>query len=230
LPDKISYALEGNITVTGGAVDWLGHFLGLADPATGVADLARTVDDSGGVYLVPAFAGLGAPYWDAEARGLLCGLTRGTTPAHSARATVESIAYQVRDVFDAMRADAGAPSVLLLDAGAPSVLVPDAGAPSVLLADGGASRNDALMQFQADILGCAVERNDSTDLSARGAAWLAGLAVGVWPSTDALSVLPRTVTRFEPRMAGAERDALYSGWCDAVSRARARTAIDRERP
>jgi glycerol kinase len=150
----------------------------------------------------------------------LCGLTRGTTPAHVARATVESIAYQVRDVFDAMRADAGAPSVLL----------PDVGAPSVLLADGGASRNDALMQFQADILGCAVERNDSTDLSARGAAWLAGLAVGVWPSTDALSALPRIVARFEPRMAGAERDALYSGWCDAVSRARVRTAIDRERP
>jgi glycerol kinase len=230
LPDKVSYALEGNITVTGGAVDWLGHFLSLAEPATGVADLARTVADSGGVYLVPAFAGLGAPYWDAEARGLLCGLTRGTTPAHVARATVESIAYQVRDVFDAMRADAGAPSVLLPDAGAPSVLLLDAVAPSVLLADGGASRNDALMQFQADILGCAVERNDSTDLSARGAAWLAGLAVGVWPSTDALSALPRTVTRFEPRMAGAERDALYSGWCDAVSRARVRTAIDRERP
>jgi len=196
----VSYALEGNITVTGGAVDWLGQFLGLADPAMAVADLARTVADSGGVYLVPAFAGLGAPYWDAEARGLVCGVTRGTTPAHVARATVDSIAYQVRDVFDAMRADAGAPSALL--------------------ADGGASRNDALMQFQADILGCAVERNDSADLSARGAAWLAGLAVGVWPSTAALSQLPRTVTRFEPRLADAARDTLYSGWREAVSRAR----------
>ena len=205
----MSYALEGNITVTGGAVDWLGQFLGLADPATAVADLARTVADSGGVYLVPAFAGLGAPYWDADARGLLCGLTRGTTAAHVARATVESIAYQVRDVFDAMRADAGAPSALL--------------------ADGGASRNDALMQFQADILGCAVVRNDSADLSALGAAWLAGLAVGVWPSTDALARLPRTVTRFEPRMAEAERDALYSGWRDAVARGAARAAATSSR-
>ncbi len=209
LADRVSYALEGNITVTGGAVDWLGQFLGLADPAAAVADLARTVGDSGGAYLVPAFAGLGAPYWDADARGLLCGVTRGTTAAHVARATVESIAYQVRDVFDAMCADAGAPSALL--------------------ADGGASRNDALMQFQADILGCAVERNDSADLSALGAAWLAGLAVGVWPSTDALSRLPRTVSRFEPRMAATERDALYSGWHDAVSRARTGTTAARER-
>ena len=209
LPGQIAYALEGNITVTGGAVDWLGQFLGLTDPARAVADLARTVADSGGVYLVPAFAGLGAPYWDAEARGLVCGVTRGTSPAHVARATVESIAYQVRDVFDAMRADAGAPSVLL--------------------ADGGASRNDALMQFQADILGCAVERNDSTDLSARGAAWLAGLALGVWPSTDALALLPRTVTRFEPRMVEGERNALYNGWREAVSRARTRASTARER-
>jgi glycerol kinase len=209
LPNKVSYALEGNITVTGGAVDWLGQLLGLTNSASSVADLARSVADSGGVYLVPAFAGLGAPYWDADARGLLCGVTRGTTAAHVARATVESIAYQVRDVFDAMRADAGAPSALL--------------------ADGGASRNDTLMQFQADILGCAVERNNSADLSARGAAWLAGLATGVWPSTDALSRLPRTVTRFEPRMAEAERVRLYSGWQDAVSRARTRAPADAER-
>ena len=112
LPEGLSYALEGNITVTGGAVDWLGQLLGCADPASTVADLASSLADAGGVYLVPAFAGLGAPHWDADARGLLCGVTRGTTAAHLARATVESIAYQVRDVFDAMRADAGAPAAL----------------------------------------------------------------------------------------------------------------------
>jgi glycerol kinase len=196
----IAYALEGNITVTGGAVDWLGRFLGLASPAAGVADLARSVADSGGVYVVPAFAGLGAPHWDAAARGLFTGISRGTTASHVARATVESIAYQVRDVFEAMRVDAGTPSALL--------------------ADGGASRNDALMQFQADILECPVVRDDSADLSARGAAWLAGLAVGIWPSTDALDGLPRAVTRFEPRMSAAVRGALCRGWQDAVARAR----------
>ncbi len=201
-PDRTVYALEGNITVTGSAIDWLGQVLGLAGGASAVAALAERVPDAGGVYLVPAFAGLGAPYWDAEARGLFSGLTRGTTAAHLARATLESIAYQVRDVFDAMRTDAGTPSLLL--------------------ADGGASRNDGLMQFQADVLGHPVVRNDSTDLSARGAAWLAGLAVGVWPSTEALARLPRQVTRFEPRMAAAERDRRYAGWQDAVSRARAR--------
>jgi glycerol kinase len=208
LHDTVSYALEGNITVTGGAVDWLGHFLGLASHASGVADLARSVRDSGGVYVVPAFAGLGAPHWDAAARGLVCGISRGTTAAHVARATVESIAYQVRDVFEAMRRDAGTPSALL--------------------ADGGATANDALMQFQADILGCAVERDDSTNLSARGAAWLAGLAVGVWPSTEALSRLPRAVTRFEPRMPETVRTTLYVGWQDAVSRARAMAPAGRE--
>jgi glycerol kinase len=207
LGDAVSYALEGNITVTGGAVDWLGQFLGLANPASDVAELARSVSDAGGVHVVPAFAGLGAPYWDTGARGLFSGISRGTTAAHVARATVESIAYQVRDVFEAMRADAGTPSMLL--------------------ADGGASRNDMLMQFQADILGCAVERDDSADLSARGAAWLAGLAAGLWPSTEALSRLPRTLTRFEPRMPDAERAARYSGWQDTVCRARTKAPAGR---
>jgi glycerol kinase len=208
LRDARSYALEGNITMTGGAIDWLGGLLGLDGQASRVADLARSVRDSGGVYVVPAFAGLGAPYWDADARGLICGLSRGTTAAHVARATVESIAYQVRDVFAAMRADAGPPSALL--------------------ADGGASANDALMQFQADILGCAVERDDSVDLSARGAAWLAGLAIGVWPSTDALARLRRNVTRFEPRLSPANCAALCNGWQDAVWRARAKTPVATE--
>ncbi len=202
LGEAASYALEGNITTTGGAVDWLGTFLGLPEGAAGVADLANTVADPGGVHLVPAFAGLGAPYWDADARGLLCGMTRGTTAAHVARATLESIAFQVRDVFEVMREDAGAASTLL--------------------ADGGASRNDTLMQIQADALGLPVVRADSADVSACGAAWLAGLAVGIWPSTSDLERLPRSVSSFEPRMPESERESRYAGWKEAVARARLR--------
>ena len=203
LPDGTSYALEGNITVTGGAVDWLGQLLGHANPAQAVADLAATVPDSGGVHLVPALAGLGAPHWDADARGLVCGLTRGTTAAHLARAALDSIAFQVRDVFDAMRAEAPVP-------------LPE------LLADGGAAGNDALMQFQADVLGCPVARNRSTDLSACGAAWLAGLATGVWRNLDSLRQLPRAIDRFEPAIADAARARLYDGWKEAVARTRSR--------
>jgi glycerol kinase len=202
---ETTYGLEGNITVTGGALDWLGQLLG--GPAAAVGDLAGRVVDSGGVYLVPAFAGLGAPYWDADARALLCGVTRGTTAAHVARATLDSIAYQVRDVFDAIRQDTGTASALL--------------------ADGGASRNDALMQLQADVLGCPVIRNDSPDLSACGAAWLAGLASGVWPSIDALERLPRAITQFEPALAEDDRIRRYEGWKDAVSRARSRPPAPR---
>jgi glycerol kinase len=201
LAERTSYALEGNVTMTGGAIDWFGQFLGGANTAAIVADLAASIDDAGGVYLVPAFAGLGAPHWDDRARGLIAGLTRGSTAVHVARATLESIAYQVRDVFDAMQSDTSR-------------------APMSLLADGGASRNDTLMQFQADMLGCPVIRNGSADLSAQGAAWLAGLATGIWPSLDALARLPRAVDRFEPRMSPRERDARYAGWSDAVRRAR----------
>lgn len=195
------YALEGNITVTGGAMQWAGELLGLADGAPGAATLAASVADTGGVYLTPAFAGLGAPYWDPAARGAISGLTRGSNSAHVARAALESIAYQVRDVFDAMEADAGAP-------------LPE------LLADGGASQNGMLMQFQADMLARPVRRNLSADLSAIGAAWLAGLALGVWASTDELEALPRRQDVFEPRMASAERERLYDGWRIAVARAR----------
>jgi glycerol kinase len=202
-----TYALEGNVTVTGGAVDWIGRLLGLDGGAPAVASLARTVESGDGVYVVPALAGLGAPYWDADARGLVCGATRGTTAAHVARATIDSIAYQVRDVFEAMRADGTSPGVLL--------------------ADGGASRNADLMQFQADILGCPVVRSDAAELSARGAAWLAGLAVGTWRSPEALAALPRPVTRYEPRMGEPERRARCAGWQDAVARARTRGAVDR---
>jgi glycerol kinase len=201
LPQRTSYALEGNITMTGGAIDWFSQLLGGANTAATVAQLAATIGEAGGVYVVPAFAGLGAPHWDDRARGLISGLTRGSTAVHVARATLESIAYQVRDVFEAMRSDTSH-------------------TPVALLADGGASRNDTLMQFQADMLGCPVVRNGSADLSAQGAAWLAGLAAGMWPSLDALAGLPRTVDRFEPSMGTHDRDARYAGWTAAVRRAR----------
>ena len=198
--DQVMYALEGNISVTGSAVQWLGEFLRLPNPADGVAELAASVDDSGGVYLVPAFVGLGAPYWNDVARGLLTGLTRGSTGAHAARATIESIAYQVRDVFEVMERDIREPL-------------------PALLADGGASRNDSLMQFQADILGRPVVRSESAHVSAIGAAWLAGLATGVWTSPKQLEAIPRPEQRFEPAMSEDRRARLYSGWLSAVRRA-----------
>jgi len=205
-----TYALEGNILVTGGAVQWLGEFLRLEDPARDAAALAREASGTDGLYLVPAFVGLGAPYWNAQARGLITGLTRGTTAAQVARATLESIAYQVRDVFDAMRADV-------------AVELPE------LMADGGASQNDSLVQFQADILGCPVIRNLSTDLSAVGAAWLAGLGVGFWATPEDLEALPRPEDRFEPRMPEAERQARYAGWQEAVARAMLRSPAELSR-
>jgi glycerol kinase len=200
---KISYALEGNISVTGAAVQWFGEFLGLPDPVSEVARLAESANGSEGIYLVPAFVGLGAPYWNEAARGLLSGLTRGTTAAQVARATIESIAYQIRDVFDVM--DAASPA-------GPAGL-------SALLADGGGSSNDALMQFQADILGRPVLRCTSPDVSALGAAYLAGLAVGVWQSEKEIAALPRERERFEPRLSSSEREQLYAGWQQAVKRA-----------
>lgn len=200
-PGEIQHALEGNITDTGGAVDWVGRLFGAGRPGQHVAALAATVSDSGGVYLVPAFAGLGAPHWDDRARGLVSGLTRGAGPAQLARAAIESIAYQVHDVFAVMTRAIGAAS-------------------PTLLADGGASRNDQLMQFQADVLGVPVVRNTSADVSAMGAAWLAGLATGVWRSLDELAGLPRVLDRFEPRLAAARRERLLAGWHDAVARAR----------
>jgi len=198
-PGRVRYALEGNITNTGGTVQWLAGFLRLSG-AEEVAALAETVPDSAGAYLVPAFAGLGAPHWDAAARGLLSGLTRGSTAAHAARAAIESIAYQVHDVFEAMCQDAAMPL-------------------PALFADGGASRNPRLMQFQADILGCPVIRSSSADLSATGAAFLAGLATGFWSSLEELEALPRPYTRFEPRMDDARRQELLEGWHAAVGRA-----------
>jgi glycerol kinase len=194
------YALEGNIYATGAAVQWLGEFLGAADPGAQIELLAGRVADSAGVYLVPAFTGLGAPHWNDAARGLLSGVTRGTTAAHAARAALEAIAFQVRDVFDLMAAESAAK-------------------PQALLADGGGSRDDLLMQIQADILGIPVLRSLSQDVSALGAAYLAGLATGVWSSTAEIAALPRGRDRFEPQMSPMMRDDLYAGWQNAVRRA-----------
>ncbi len=195
---EAKYCLEGNIYVTGAAVQWLSDFLGLAAPEK-VEALAAQVQDNGGVYFVPALAGLGAPYWNDAARGLITGLTRGSTAAQVARATQESIAYQIRDVFETMQAEAGSSL-------------------QVLLVDGGPTRNQALMQFQADILGVPVLRSLASDVSALGAAYLAGLTVGLWTSEAEIAALARPQMRYEPAMGDAERDRLYAGWQDAVRR------------
>ncbi|HET8845008.1 MAG TPA: glycerol kinase GlpK, partial [Ktedonobacteraceae bacterium] len=198
--ERVIYALEGNISVTGAAVQWVGEFLGLARPAEDAAALAAQVKDSAGLYLVPAFVGLGAPYWKDAARGLMSGITRGSTSAHLARAALEAMAYQVRDVFDSIQIEAGANL-------------------KVLLADGGASRNQLLLQFQADMIGRPVIQNATADASALGAAYLAGLFIGYWQTLDEITQLPRSQTVFEPRMAAPEREALYAGWQAAIARA-----------
>jgi glycerol kinase len=204
--ENVTYALEGNIPVTGAAVQWLAEFLGLPG-SSAVAELAERAAGTGGLYIVPAFVGLGAPYWNDAARGLISGLTRGSTAAQLARATVDAIAYQVRDVFDVMQAEAGVEL-------------------KVLLADGGASRNDMLMQFQADIIGRPLLRSTSAEASPRGAAYLAGLAVGIWRTLDGISQLPQTHERFEPRMSAHDRTALYAGWQTAIARAALGTNSD----
>ena len=198
---RVEYALEGSIFVTGSAVQWLRDGLGLLDSAGESEALARSVPDTAGCYLVPAFTGLGAPYWDERARGALVGLTRGTSRAHVVRATLESIAYQTRDVVDCMGADAG----LALDR---------------LRVDGGAAANDFLMQFQADVLGVPVERPPQLEVTAFGAAALAGLAVGFWPSVGELPSGGGALRVFEPQLDAARREELYAGWKRAVERAR----------
>jgi len=196
----VTYALEGNISVAGGVVQWLGEFLDLENPAEEVARLAERVESAGGLYLVPAFVGLGAPYWNDAARGLISGITSGSTAAHLARAAVEAIAYQVREVFDVMQIEVGADL-------------------NVLLADGGASRNTMLMQFQADIIGRPLLQNASADVSALGAVYLAGLTTGQWQSLDEIAHLPRPQILFEPQMTARDRETLYAGWQTAVARA-----------
>ncbi|HIG46703.1 MAG TPA: glycerol kinase, partial [candidate division Zixibacteria bacterium] len=196
----IEYALEGSIFVAGAAIQWLRDQLGLIEQAADSEALALSVEDSGGMYLVPAFVGLGAPYWDMYARGLMVGLTRGTTRAHIVRAALESIAYQTRDVVETMTKDTQIP----IDS---------------LRVDGGASANEFLMQFQADILQVPVDRPVATESTARGAAYLAGLGVGFWQSRDDLPV-NQDIHRYTPHMAESTRDQLYDGWQEAVGRSR----------
>jgi glycerol kinase len=198
---KVEYALEGSIFVAGAAVQWLRDGLRLLSDASESEALARSVPDTGGVYVVPAFVGLGAPYWDEAARGTIVGLTRGTSREHLVRATLESVAYQTRDVVECVRAD----SRLGLEA---------------LRVDGGASRNDFLMQFQADVLGLPVRRPPMLEVTALGAAALAGLAVGFWREADLEAASAAEARVFEPHLAEGEREALYAGWRRAVERSR----------
>jgi len=199
-PD-LTYALEGSIFITGAAVQWLRDGLKAIEKSVDVEALAATEPDNGGVYLVPAFVGLGAPYWDSYARGTIIGLTRGSTIGHVARATLESMCYQTRDVLEAMTADSG-------------VQV------KALRVDGGAVVNNLLMQFQADILGVAVQRPKVAETTALGAAYLAGLAVGFWQSTEEVAEHWAVDRTFEPQMSADQRDALYAGWKRAVERSR----------
>ncbi len=198
---KVEYALEGSIFVGGAAVQWLRDQLGLVKDAAETEAIARSVESSAGVYLVPAFTGLGAPYWDPNARGTLVGLTRGTNRAHLIRATLESIAFQSVDVMRCLEQDTGL-------------------AAHELQVDGGATANDFLMQFQADILGVTVRRPEVLETTALGAAYLAGLAVGVWNSREEIAKNWNEDRRFEPSIDVATREKLYAGWVRAVERSR----------
>jgi glycerol kinase len=198
---RTEYALEGSVFIGGAVVQWIRDGLGLVRTAGDIEPLATSVPDNGGVYLVPAFAGLGAPHWDPYARGTIVGITRGTTAGHIARAAVESIAYQVADLLDAMAADSG---IALTE----------------LRVDGGATSNNALMQFQADLLGVPVVRPSVTETTALGAAYLAGLGVGFWPSVDAITGQWQAERRFEPRMARADAARLREQWWAALERSK----------
>jgi glycerol kinase len=203
----VAYALEGSVFIAGAAVQWLRDGLRAIGASSEVETLAGDLTDTGGVYLVPAFTGLGAPHWDPHARGLLIGLTRGTGLPEIARATIESIGYQVADVVEAMAADRGAP---LAD----------------LRVDGGAAGNDALLQFQADLLGLPVERPVVTETTAWGAAALAGLGVGLWSSLEELAATRAVDRRFEPSMAPERRSELVRGWRRAVERSKGWATAD----
>jgi glycerol kinase len=201
LGSRASYALEGSVFIGGAVVQWIRDGLNLVKTAADIEPLAASVPDNGGVYLVPAFAGLGAPHWDPYARGTIVGITRGTTAAHIARAALESIAYQVTDLLECMRADTG---IALKE----------------LRVDGGAATNNTLMQFQADVLGVPVVRPAVTETTALGAAYLAGLAVGFWPSVDAITGQWRVDRRFEPSMRPGQAAALRGRWSAALARAK----------
>lgn len=199
--DKVSYAMEGSIFITGAVVQWLRDGLGLITDAAESETLARSVSDNGGVYFVPALVGLGSPHWDMYARGTITGITRGTNKGHLARATLEAIAYQVRDVVEAMKAETG-------------LQIP------FLRVDGGGTDNSFLMQFQSDILGIPVQRAAVAETTALGAAYLAGLAVGLWRDTSDIARQWNASHTYEPGMPLDQRETLYAGWKRAMERAR----------
>jgi glycerol kinase len=198
---KTMYALEGSVFIGGAVVQWLRDGLGIITKSSDVVALASSVPDNGGVYLVPAFSGLGAPHWDPYARGTIVGITRGTTAGHIARAAVESIAFQVADLLSAVKDDAG-------------IDVPE------LRVDGGAAVNDALLQFQADLLGVTVVRPQVTETTALGAAYLAGLGVGFWDSTETLAHHWRVDRRFEPSQPVSHAAARRAEWHEALNRSK----------
>ncbi len=198
---KQQFAVEGSIFIAGAAIQWLRDGLGIIKTAADSESFAASVPDSGGVYVVPAFAGLGAPHWDMYARGTIVGITRGTTSAHIARATLESIALQTLDVVELMEQETG-------------VRMPE------LRVDGGAVANDLLMQMQADVLGRPVVRASIPETTALGAAYLAGLAVGFWSGQEEIAAIAKDGGRFEPKMPASEREALVHGWRRAVERSK----------
>ena len=201
LGETTTYALEGSVFITGAAVQWLRDELQIISSASEIEALAGSVPNSGGVYFVPAFVGLGAPYWDAYARGTILGLTRGAGRAHIARATLEAVCYQSRDVLDAMQADSHQPL-------------------KELRVDGGMTRNALLLQLQADSLGIPVVRPTVTETTALGAGYLAGLAVGYWKDTTEIAKQWQAERVFEPRLSEDEREAQKQGWRRAIERAR----------
>lgn len=198
--DKTEYALEGSVFIGGAVIQWLRDSLQIIESSADVEALANSVDDNGGVYFVPAFAGLGAPQWDQDARGMIIGLTRGTGQAHIARAALESIAYQTADLLDAMYADSG---IKLTE----------------LRVDGGATKNDSLLQFQADVLQIPVVRSNITETTALGAAYLAGLAAGFWSSKKDLNQYREADKRFDPQISFEKTAGLRAKWQEAVKRA-----------
>jgi glycerol kinase len=194
---KVNYALEGSVFVSGSAIQWLRDSMHLIDNAAASEEAAMQSTSQDEVYVVPAFTGLGAPYWDADARGSVFGLTRGTNRNDFIKAVLQSLAYQTRDVVDTMYRDT-------------KIKIP------VLRVDGGASMNNYLMQFQSDILDTPLERAADVETTAMGAAFLAGLAVGFWEDTDELKQIFKIGKKFEPKMETEERDRLYTGWQHAV--------------
>ena len=197
LNGKVNYALEGSIFVAGSAIQWIRDGLQLIEKASDSEEAARASTDEDEVYLVPAFVGLGAPYWDQDARGAMFGLTRGTTKNDIIKATLQSIAYQVRDIVDTMQSDTG-------------IAIP------VLKVDGGGTANDYLMQFQSDLLDIPIQRSKNAETTALGAAFLAGLAVGFWKDTDEIREFYEAGKVFEAKMAAEKRNKLYEGWQKAV--------------